>query len=50
MDRVGTKVNDLQKYLNENDPAVPNISNATTMQRHLVGAGLQGIRAIHAVP
>uniref|UniRef100_A0A915Q464 Protein orai n=1 Tax=Setaria digitata TaxID=48799 RepID=A0A915Q464_9BILA len=50
INRVGTKVIDLQKFLNENDPAVSTIPHATTLtpvEQHLVGAGLQGIRVIH---
>uniref|UniRef100_A0A914RH52 Uncharacterized protein n=1 Tax=Parascaris equorum TaxID=6256 RepID=A0A914RH52_PAREQ len=42
MDRVDTKVNDLQKFLSENESAVA-LPNATSVQRHLVGTGLQGI-------
>ncbi|KHN74259.1 Protein orai [Toxocara canis] len=45
MDRVDTKVNDLQKFLSENESAVA-LPNATSVQRHLVGAGLQGITVI----
>ncbi|VDM26028.1 unnamed protein product [Toxocara canis] len=46
MDRVDTKVNDLQKFLSENESAVA-LPNATSVQRHLVGAGLQGITIMH---
>ncbi|VDK29171.1 unnamed protein product [Gongylonema pulchrum] len=47
MDRVGTKVNDLQRFLNENDPTVvTNIPNVvSSMQKHL-GTGLQGVQTV----
>ncbi|VDK82008.1 unnamed protein product [Onchocerca ochengi] len=45
INRVGSKAFDLQKFLNENNPTA-SIPNATSVERHLVGAGLQGIRII----
>ncbi|MFH4982310.1 hypothetical protein AB6A40_009019 [Gnathostoma spinigerum] len=35
MNRVDTKVNDLQKFLSENDAAMAHLPNATSVQRHL---------------
>ncbi|VDN93008.1 unnamed protein product [Brugia pahangi] len=51
INRVGSKAIDLQKFLNENNAAIgssiPNTTTATSIERHLVGAGLHGIRVIH---
>lgn len=50
INRVGSKAIDLQKFLNENNATtsgIPNVPTATPIERHLVGAGLQGIRIIH---
>lgn len=46
INRVGSKAFDLQKFLNENN-ATTSIPNATSIERHLVGAGLHGVRVIH---
>ncbi|CAG9537479.1 unnamed protein product [Cercopithifilaria johnstoni] len=47
INRVGSKAIDLQKFLSENNATISNIPNATPVERHLVGAGLQSIRVIH---
>lgn len=48
INRVGSKAIDLQKFLNENNTTTSNIpAAATSIGRHLVGAGLQSVRVIH---
>lgn len=47
---MGSKAIDLRKFLDETNAAAGNIPNTdkfTSIERHLVGAGLQGVRIIH---
>ena len=46
MNRVDSKVNDLQKFISQNEAATSNLAKANQVQAHLVGAGLQGITVV----
>uniref|UniRef100_A0A1I8ENP7 Protein orai n=2 Tax=Wuchereria bancrofti TaxID=6293 RepID=A0A1I8ENP7_WUCBA len=54
INRVGSKAIDLQKFLNENNAAVgsciPNTTTATSIERHLVGAGLHESEVLGIAP
>lgn len=48
MNRVDSKVNDLQKFLNDNEAASSQLAKASQFQTRLVNAGLQGVTVIDA--